>query len=544
MSQVDERTTTGGEPIYQWWILLVCLAGGLCCTVIALAVIVIDPRLPGQVPRPPDRGNTIFELEGAIALGILAAIGCWILVVVDRMRTPAPGSPPLRTVLGIAALLSASVSGGFLALLLFQAELTGAGAPPSLGTSLDLTFQLITFGSLAAAPLFAVFSIAARVSRDPRRAERCRQVGRVVLLVVLLGPFLCPPGFTLARAVPVDVAACVVTTALALWVVHGMQRHRRLPFRMLAAGFAWGGLVAFGFGVIHGATAMLFVPGIVRHAELSGYLVLGVAPAVSEELGKFAGIVIVYLLARRHIDNVVSGLVIGAAVGLGFNFTESVLYMTTSGPEFSHWTRQGLGILTSHASWTALSGAGLAIAVRMRAHRHRRLAIFAGLGVAICAHSANNYLGSRMNWWYGLSDNTWVTTLLLTPGMMIMLQAPFAVGYILLLRHGLKEQHAALRVALPAEADTGSGAITPDEVDDLLDPSRRFRIHVDTLRRHGFAAYRRSARLHAAQLDLAMLRRRHDGAAPAAALDTARSRVLRLKAPARPATAVPLEVAG
>jgi RsiW-degrading membrane proteinase PrsW (M82 family) len=526
----------GVEPIYQLWVLRVCLAIGLGYLAVALLVLVLDPRAPGPALRPPDLGNTIFEPEGMIAFAVLAAVVCWILVVVDRLRRP----PPLRTVLAIAALLSASVSGVFLLLLLVHTELTGAGAPKAYGDSLELTYQFIALTSLAAFPVLGVIAFMARACRDPQCGERRRQIGRVVLLVLLLAPLGIPLGFTLARAVPVDVVVCALNTGFAFWAVHGMQRHRRMPFRLLATGFGWGAVVAFGFGVIQGATAILFVPGIVGRLELSGFVTLSAAPAVSEELAKFAGVLVVYLLARRQIDNAVSGIVLGASVGLGFNFAESVLYMTTGGPEFQHWTRQTLGLVTSHATWTALAGAGLAIATRRQSSRDRRLAVVAGLGTAICAHSANNYLGGRMDWWFGLSDNAWVTTLLLTPGMMVMLQAPFAIGCVVLLRQGLREQHAALKAELPAEAGTGSGAVEAGEVDVLLDPSRRFRTHVELLRRHGFAAYRRATKVHAAQLDLAMLRR---AAVPPQIVETARNRVLQLKAPVRPVPATMAKVA-
>src|SRR5260370_17311723 len=74
---------------------------------------------------------------------------------------------------------------------------------------------------------------------------------------------------------------------------------------------------------------------------------------------------------RDEFDDVVDGIVYGAAVGLGFNFLESVAYMTNIysifNPEGIGWeaagiqwyARQVLGLFFGHATDTAVIGAGV-----------------------------------------------------------------------------------------------------------------------------------------------------------------------------------------
>ena len=528
--------------------IVICAAVGLLYAGVGLLLVVVDPR-SGVVPKPPDFGNTIFESEGLMVLGTFIALVWWMTVVIQGLRKPSPDHSPLRVLVGIASLLSASVGALYLLLLMIFVQITGSAAPNPLDKTSAWVYNLVMGSWPVALLIFLGALLLVRLARNPAAARRRRQIGRGLVVVVLLAPLTWPALVTLVRAVPVDVAVCTMSTVFALWAIHGMQRHRRIPFWVLLAATGWGVLVATGLGATCNNIVLMHGPGIVPHFEALPVM-LGASPALFEELAKGAGVIAVYWLTRRWFDNVASGVVLGAAVGLGFNFNETLLYMTWSEPMFQYWVRQSLGTMVAHTAYTALVGAGIGIAHQARSAHAKRLAISAGLTAAMCAHFANNYLGGRMSWWSGLSDNSWVSVLLLTPGQMLMLQGPFLLAYVVLLRRGLRYQHDALQVEIPDEVASAHGAIAPDEADALLTPARRFRLHVDAFRRGGPAAYRRSSRLHAAQLDLAMLRwhqRRGEPPLGGAALDAARHRVLRLKigAPSRisPTPAVSSEVA-
>lgn len=513
----------------QLRLVLVVGAIGLTYLTISLATAIIDPAYPGKIGLP-DLVTTIFDNEGIGAFTLLAALACWMLVVSDKLRLALATGRTALAIVSISSLMSASIGVvGLLQWLVFTVR-TGMRTPSS-EDPYDMAYVLVGLSWCVGLVLLAACTLARRRSR----------LGRVVLTVVVLLPFAWSTVLTLGRAVPTDVLVCLPTTGFALWAVHGLQRHRRMPFRVVLAAFGWGAVVAYGWGGLQVRTGFFYLSGIAQYFEASRLLTLAVSPALFEELGKAVGVVLLVLVARRHVDNLVSGLVLGAAVGLGFNFIESVQYMTNHGPEFHHFIRQTAGIFTSHAAFTALSGAGIGLAILTRARLATRCAVIGGLGAAMCAHLSNNYLGGRMGWLVGLSDNPWVTTLLLTPASVYLLQLPFVIGGLLLLRRGLSQQYDALRAEVPAEAAGGHGAIAPDEIDALLRPARRFRLHVDAFRRGGPRAYRAAATRHAAQLDLAMARWHHrlgHRGHTAADVEKARDRVLCLRAGTRPAAAV------
>jgi hypothetical protein len=88
---------------------------------------------------------------------------------------------------------------------------------------------------------------------------------------------------------------------------------------------------------------------------------------------------------------------------------------------------------------------------------------------------------------------------------MIVLQGPYLLIGVLLLRRGVREQTNGLSRELFVEAGSQHGAVTDAEVPVLLDPLRRWLLRVFAARRRGgLATYRYLGRLHAAQLDLGM----------------------------------------
>jgi RsiW-degrading membrane proteinase PrsW (M82 family) len=120
---------------------------------------------------------------------------------------------------------------------------------------------------------------------------------------------------------------------------------------------------------------------------------------VLEEVAKGTGILLLALVGRRWCTDLVGGLVLGAAAGLGFNFLETVLYMsdpTKDGASFQHWLRQVVAIMTSHVAFSALVGAGIGAAWQSRGRRTRVAVIGCGLLTAISGHYTYNSLGQMV----------------------------------------------------------------------------------------------------------------------------------------------------
>jgi len=122
---------------------------------------------------------------------------------------------------------------------------------------------------------------------------------------------------------------------------------------------------------------------------------------LTEEVAKGLGILLVLVLAHREIDSVLDGIVYGAMAGLGFAFTENVLYFTGALSE-EGWGSWAFVVLLrtipfglNHALFAGLTGAGLA-ASYLSLNRLARLTL-PGLGLiaGILFHSLHN-LGASL----------------------------------------------------------------------------------------------------------------------------------------------------
>lgn len=415
------------------------------------------------------------------------------------------------------------------------------------GVFLDHLAGVASIGGLAAVLLVALASwLFVRSTHDPatrgrHRAQAIVLVGAAVflwLLVVDVFLFTARAGPTVAI---VSALACLPTTAFGLWVVRRLDRNEKEPWRLVLVAAAWGAVVSTSL-VIWGETAWeaLSLGWLVPGPGLSASIAY--AAGINEEVAKGVAVLLLYLVMRDEFDDIVDGIVYGAAVGLGFNFMESISYMTHLYVVFApdggaaaavQWyARQGLGLFFGHATYTALVGAGIGVARQLRGRRRKLTAIAAGFVAAIAAHFA----------W-----DAWLTFFPLSHSAFALVQVhlrtllmtgPFTAAVLVLLAAGLQVEGAGLSAALRAEAAGGMGAVLPEEVTVLISPWRRLRARLRAFQLGGVGAYRRLARLHTAQLDLAMERwhfERQETDDPPETVDEMRRRVQAL----RPSQALP-----
>src|SRR5919107_1978693 len=213
-------------------------------------------------------------------------------------------------------------------------------------------------------------------------------LGAVILALVLLAagrPDAIVVGLVLA-ALPVGpLIACY------LW----LDRYEPEPKAFLVLAFGWGALVATGGALVVQVVGQLFTGG----AEAPSAVL--VAP-VTEEFGKGLFVVLLLWLRRHVIDGLLDGLVYAGVVGIGFAFTENILYYAgayAGGPGFGSG---GLGSATSlfvlrgvfspfaHPFFTSMTGIGVGIAVSSRSRTVRLVAPLVGYAVAVCLHAAWN----------------------------------------------------------------------------------------------------------------------------------------------------------
>ncbi len=383
---------------------------------------------------------------------------------------------------------------------------------------LDTIPARISLYGLAAVALVALgtYIVVRAFDRDP--AARRRQLirggvllGLAFLLWLLLIDVFVFTGSAGPSVAAISALACLPTTAFGLFVVRRLDRNEKEPWRLVLVAFAWGAIVATSM-VIWGESlwssvaqaALVPGPGLDASTAFSAGLL--------EELAKGIAVLLLFLVMRNEFDDVVDGIIYGAAVGLGFNFMESIAYMTNLyaifSPEgvggfaagFQWYARQVLGLFFGHATYTAFIGAGIGIARQLPGRRRKVIAIASGFLIAIAAHfSWDAWLaffpieGSAL----GLVE-IHLRTLIMT--------GPFTAAVIALLLSGIHYEGQALAEQFRREAAEGGGAIMPAEVAILSSPWQRLTHRMKALSRGGIRAYMRLARLQTAQLDLAMER--------------------------------------
>jgi RsiW-degrading membrane proteinase PrsW (M82 family) len=219
----------------------------------------------------------------------------------------------------------------------------------------------------------------------------------LVTLAMLVGA--CVMSFVLvlsnapaALAVGVVLAALPVGPVIAsyLW----LDRYEPEPVPFLVMAFGWGAVVA---------TAVALVLQMLDQVVLGtpdGWEGIIVAP-VTEEGAKGLFILLLLWFRRRVIDGVLDGIVYAGLVGVGFAFTENILYLGGAYMGDNH-TAGGLGSATAlfvvrgvfspfaHPLFTSLTGVGVGIAVVTRHRVWRWLAPLLGYLAAVAAHGSWN----------------------------------------------------------------------------------------------------------------------------------------------------------
>ncbi|MBB4917502.1 PrsW family glutamic-type intramembrane protease [Streptosporangium saharense] len=370
---------------------------------------------------------------------------------------------------------------------------------------------------------------------------------RVVVLTwatmaAMLGPFALVSLVMLivfGSSLPV-VVACAASSAFVLWLLHHCQGFARLPVRMLLAAFGWGALIVFGLSRVYNAMALGVIDGYLGTPSELDMLVVHMGVVVG--VVTVAGVLLSLIVFRHRVTDAVSGLVLGAAIGLGYNFTESVpliqvygllSWVTGATGGFQYWIRQSIGLLGGHVTFCALLGAAVGLAVQTRGRGRRVLIVGAGLLAAAGGSAAHEILPA---WFSQLARQSLPTggpldTLVVSPALWLVVQVPFFVLVLALLWTGVRARAAAAREAVAAEATVG-GAITTREVPFLVDPALRLWAVVSTWRGYGRDAALALRRVQTAQLDLAAWHWQHrrsgrdEGASEGERL---RAKVIRLK---------------
>jgi RsiW-degrading membrane proteinase PrsW (M82 family) len=223
----------------------------------------------------------------------------------------------------------------------------------------------------------------------------------VVTVVMLIGAVVMS-GVLLLSGAPgalvVGLVLAAVPLAPLIATYMWLDRYEPEPRSLLVLGLGWGAFVATSGALV----LQLFDTVIFESDDL---VTAAVVAPVTEEAAKGLFILLLLFFRRRELDGILDGLVYAGMVGIGFAFTENILYLMSAylgddGQAGGIGSAVGLFIVRcifspfAHPFFTAFIGIGVGMAVVSRSKAVRVLAPVGGYLVAVAAHGAWN--GSLM----------------------------------------------------------------------------------------------------------------------------------------------------
>jgi protease PrsW len=357
----------------------------------------------------------------------------------------------------------------------------------------------------------------ARPANVPVRTARSRVVRALIAIVVALVFVACGLLTVLAIGSSTGVTGlvagfvfallpvCVVVPAL-LW----LDRFEAEPTSSLIFAFAWGAVVATFIALLVNSYSLVLLRESGGDPTATAVFI---APWV-EETCKGAAVVVVLLWRRREFDGVVDGIVYAGLAGVGFAFTENVLYFGRSLQESGTaglavtFVLRGIFSPFAHPLFTMCTGIGLGVAVVTRRAVVRVIAPLLGWLSAVILH--------------GLWNLSAVAGLRGFIGLYILVQVPIflaAVGFAVWAR-----RREAQLVTRHLQVYAASGWFTPAEVAMLGSMSERRKARAWAHQVGGAAGRRAMSGFQSAATELAFLRDRQQRAAvPDDALTAERS---------------------
>jgi protease PrsW len=256
----------------------------------------------------------------------------------------------------------------------------------------------------------------------PRRDSLAFTVIVAVLVCLCALPMLAvivissAPG-TAALATVLAMVPVVPVVLCFLW----LDRYEPEPKGLLLLGLLWGAFAAT-FGA-------LFVQGLggLFVGVTSDDVSLAVVAPVTEEATKGLFLLLLLWWRRAELDGVLDGIVYAGMVGVGFAFTENILYLGAAYDGTDGMGPGGIAGITStfvvrclfspfaHPLFTAFTGIGVGIAVSTRSPALRVLAPVGGYVCAVVAHALWN--GSTI---FGFENFVGTYVLVMVPAFVFL----------------------------------------------------------------------------------------------------------------------------
>ena len=287
----------------------------------------------------------------------------------------------------------------------------------------------------------------------------------------------------------------VIQAALLLLLIWGLDLYERQPLWLILLMAFWGAtgapLIALAGnrsvrGLLSGETQTVFGNAIS-------------APLVEEGAKGIALIVAIgplRWLARRFgltvFEGLTAGIVYGAAVGIGFAFTEDFFYLlqraqaqgVEAGLNLFLYRRDFFGpAVLHHSLFTAAFGAGLGLAAWSTRRVTKILYPAIGLAIAITMHAANNgAVELVLTLSYGIdAAYAWTTGAIVTPAvestgtnvtnLLRLLDYVYIAAFLAASALWLRYQRGIIQAELADEV--GTGLVDQSDIEAITSPRRR-----------------------------------------------------------------------
>jgi RsiW-degrading membrane proteinase PrsW (M82 family) len=334
--------------------------------------------------------------------------------------------------------------------------------------------------------------------RRPARVRVGQLLARALVVTVFLACALIMVAIighaTGVTGVLVGVALAAVPVFVVVPALLWLDRFEAEPTVLLLFAFGWGAAVATLVAVLVNSTSIALLKASGGDITVGAVVI---APIV-EETCKGLAILLVFLYRRREFDGVVDGIVYAGMAGIGFAFTENVLYL---GRALADSGVDGLAVTFvlrcifgpfAHPLFTMATGVGFGIAVTTRRAWVRYAAPLLGWLVAVTLH--------------GLWNLSAVAGLRGFVSAYIVLQVPIFLGAVSFALWSRRREGRLIGRHLAVYAETGW--LTPGEVQMLSSMPQRRRARAVARSRGGAGAARAMRAFQDAASELALLRER------------------------------------
>jgi RsiW-degrading membrane proteinase PrsW (M82 family) len=325
--------------------------------------------------------------------------------------------------------------------------------------------------------------------------------------------------------VVVPAAALALVPAIAyLLLLNAVDRYEKEPWTLV--------LAAVGLGAVVAPIVSMAVLGALGHRQtLPGELATtgDPLPAIVEQVVKGALLLALVHVIRDEFDDVIDGIVYGAALGVGFAATQSLLFWMGPSRLDLPTTATVLVAGLNQAFYGAVVGAIVAIASTLRSPRRYWLVVLLGIATAALLDAFHDSLPLILA---RIAQRPDPLVGSVTKAIGIAVNGLGLLTLLIAVVLGWRRERRILLAELRSEVE--AGLIPLRDLDAITSPRRHLAMQRITLGRSGPRALLRLRRRYELEADLAMHKwhrgiRRPERAVSETTIDALRAEIERLR---------------